>query len=265
MRFYVPESAIAGAHSRGRSIASLTTFRRMQLTGELIARVADPSTDPRPEPDQTAVDCVEYSRIARPLLAGAPAQGEVWIFAYGSLIWKPACDILEQQLAVAHGWHRDFCLGWDRRFRGNPEHPGLMLALDHGGSCRGVVQRLPPNAVEANLDRLLRREIWTTPSPFPPRWVTVKTARGPLRAITFAMDRKSKAYIAGLSPEDIADVLAVASGRWGSMAEYLHNTVKHLEELGIHDRYLWRLQALVAERIELRTGLYAYAKCSQDL
>jgi cation transport protein ChaC len=125
-----------------------------------------------------------------------------------------------------------------------------MLALDRGGTCKGVAQRLPPDAVETNLHKLLRREIWTRPSPFPPRWVSVETAAGPLRAITFAMDRKSDAYVDGLSAEEIADVLAVAVGHWGSMAEYLHNTVKHLEELGIDDRFLWRLQDLVAERIE---------------
>ena len=125
-----------------------------------------------------------------------------------------------------------------------------MLALDHGGSCEGIVQRLPPDAVEANLDKLLRREIVTRPSPFPPRWVDVETASGAVRAITFAMDRKSDFYVTGLSVEEIADVLAVAVGHFGSMAEYLHNTVRHLQELGIDDRYLWRLQELVAERIE---------------
>ena len=178
----------------------------------------------------------------------------MWVFAYGSLIWKPACDIVEQRVAVARGWHRAFCLGWDRRFRGTKERPGLMLALDRGGTCKGVVQRLPPDAVEANLDKLLRREMLTRPSPFPPRWVSVQTAAGSVRAITFAMDRQSDAYVGGLSAEEIADVLAVAVGHWGSMAEYLHNTVKHLAELGINDRFLWRMQELVAERIEAATG-----------
>ena len=93
------------------------------------------------------------------LLAAGPESGEVWVFAYGSLIWKPACDIAEQRVAVAHGWHRAFCLGWDRWFRGNPDGPGLMLALDRGGTCDGVAQRLPADAVEPELRKLLRREM----------------------------------------------------------------------------------------------------------
>jgi cation transport protein ChaC len=64
------------------------------------------------------------------------------------------------------------------------------------------------------------------------------------------MDRQSDAYITGLSIEEIADVLARAVGHFGSMAEYLHNTVSHLDALGIDDPYLWRMQELVAERIE---------------
>ena len=135
-----------------------------------------------------------------------------------------------------------------------------MLALDHGGTCRGVVQRLPSDAVGANLDRLLRREMVLKQSPFPPRWVSVQTDSGPLRAITFAMDRKSDGYVSGLSAEEIADVLAVAVGHWGSMAEYLHNTVKHLAALGIEDRYLWRMQELVAARIEAAMPLVTVRK-----
>ena len=193
------------------------------------------------------------TRFCSDLLAAVPTTGEIWVFAYGSLIWKPACDIVEQRIALAHGWHRAFCLGWDRCFRGTKDRPGLMLALDRGGACKGVAQRLPPDAIRVNLEKLLRREVLTKPSPFPPRWVTVQTEAGPLRAITFTMDRKSDAYVGGLSAEQVADVLAVAVGRWGSMAEYLYNTVRHLEALGIADRYLWRLQELVAERIEAAT------------
>ncbi len=227
--------------------------RRMRLTHELIARVARNVEDPGPLPGRVYAVDADYEAAARALLAERPAGGEVWVFAYGSLIWKPACAVVEERVAVLRGWHRAFCLGWDRRYRGSAEHPGLMLALDHGGSCRGVVQRLPPDAIEANLDKLVRREMVMRPSPFPPRWVNVETAIGPVRAITFAMDRKSDLYVTGLRIEEIADVLAVAAGYFGSMAEYLHNTVRHLDELGIVDPYLWRLQELVAERIEAAT------------
>jgi cation transport protein ChaC len=233
-----------------RAIESRATSRRMRLTRELVSRIARHAG---PVPGRVDANDADHEATARALLAAGPASGDIWVFAYGSLIWKPACDIVEQRVAVARGWHRAFCLGWDHCFRGTKERPGLMLALDRGGTCKGVVQRLPQDAVDANLGKLLRREMLTRPSPFPPRWVGVETAAGPLRAITFAMDRSSDAYVPGLSAEEIADVLAVAVGHWGSMAEYLHNTVKHLEELGIHDRVLWRLQDLVAERIEATT------------
>jgi glutathione-specific gamma-glutamylcyclotransferase len=230
--------------------ASRPTSRRMRLTRELVVRAARHVDD---RGSVLAVDA-DYAALAQELLAARPANGEVWVFAYGSLIWKPASDIAKQEIALARGWHRAFCLGWDRCFRGTRERPGLMLALDRGGTCKGVVQRLPPDAVEANLEKLLRREVLTKPSPFPPRWISVETASGPLRAITFTMDRASDAYVGGLSAEEIAEVLAVAMGRWGSMAEYLYNTVRHLEALGIEDRFLWRLQELVAERIEAATA-----------
>ncbi|WP_287255818.1 gamma-glutamylcyclotransferase [Mesorhizobium sp.] len=69
-------------------------------------------------------------------------------------------------------------------------------------------------------------------------------------ALTFAIDRNAPGYVGRLSPAEVADALAIAVGQFGSMAEYLRNTVVQLEELGLRDRNLWRLQAMVAERIE---------------
>jgi cation transport protein ChaC len=125
-----------------------------------------------------------------------------------------------------------------------------MLALDHGGSCEGVAYRLPAETATANLAELSRREIIFLPHPFPPRWVDVETETGSLRAVTFVMDQTHRSYVGGLSPDQVADALASAVGQHGSMAQYLHSTVVHLEEIGIHDDYLWLLQDLVAERIE---------------
>ena len=197
------------------------------------------------------------------LLARAPDLREVWFFAYGSLIWKPACDVVEIRTGMVRGWHRAFCLGWNTRFRGSEENPGLMLALDHGGACKGVAYRLPPEAVEDNLRKLLEREMGWRPSAFPPRWVDVVTAEGRLRAITFCIDRKSGRYVNGLTEEQLATVLARAVGARGSMAEYLLNTITHLEQLGIHDPHLWRLQEIVARRIEEKFGAAALAEVTQ--
>lgn len=225
-------------------------LRRMRLTPEMVASVHRPMPPAGPPVGVAASVDSDHELAVREALRGAPASGEVWIFAYGSLIWKPACDILERRVGTIRGWHRSFCLGWDRRYRGNPEQPGLMMALDRGGQCKGVVQRLPPDAVEENLGKLFRREMPLTPSPFPPRWINVATDGGPVRAIAFIVDRNGRAYIGGLSTEETADALAVAVGPWGSMAEYLHSTISHLDALGIHDSYLWHMQELVADRIE---------------
>lgn len=87
-----------------------------------------------------------------------------------------------------------------------------------------------------------------------PRWVNVETTGGKLRAIAFVINRQGVRYVGGLSLDRIADALAVAAGPYGTMAEYLHSTVGHLEELGLHDRQLWQLQEMVALRIEAASG-----------
>lgn len=234
--------------------------RRMRLTPELAALVALDAGDISPgslSADRRPASDADYDEVVRDITAGAPPGEPVWVFAYGSLIWKPAFEFVEQRTALAHGWHRSFCLGWDRRFRGSARNPGLMLVLDRGGRCKGVAYRLPEATIEANLHALIRREIHTIPHPFPARWISVATHIGQIRAVTFAIDRASGLYVGGLSATQIADVLAVAVGQFGSMADYLHSTVKHLEDLGINDEQLWRLQDMVAERIE--------AKCASGL
>lgn len=217
----------------------------MRLTAELVARVHRVIEDPGPVPGMAQVPDAYFDTITQDILAKIPTGGSVWIFAFGSLIWKPKFEFVERRIGLVRGWHRAFCLGWDRRYRGNKDQPGLMLSLDRGGQCVGVAFRLPTESAEANLANLLRKE-----PPFPPRWVNVATDEGPIRAIAFVCPRNSPAFIGGLSMEETAEKLAVAVGYLGSMAEYIHNTVTHLEVLGIHDRHLWRMQELVAERID---------------
>ena len=234
--------------------------RRMRLTRELVdsvARVEMSSALPFAVPTDA-----DYEETVRMLVADAPSPDEIWLFAYGSLIWKPACDHVEQRIGVARGWHRAFCLGWDRWFRGCDARPGLMLSLDRGGQCKGVAYRLPPDAVEANLHKLLRREMRAKTAAHVPRWLTVRTDAGPRRAIAFVINRKGERYVRGLSLEEIADALAVAAGPVGSMAEYLHSTVHHLEELGIHDSHLWHLQELVGQRIEAAAAAHRLASAA---
>jgi len=225
----------------------------MRLTAEHVALVnrgilADDGNPPAGYGEPATVE--DHQETARRLMANGPPPDDMWFFAYGSLIWKPACEFVEIRTGVVRGWHRAFCLGWNTRFRGSEQNPGLMLALDHGGACKGVAYRLPPDAVEANLIKLFQREMGWKPTAFPPRWVDVVTRDRRIRALTFCIDRRSPRYISGLSEAQIAHVLATAVGSRGSMVEYLFNTITHLETLGIHDPHLWRLQEMVADKIE---------------
>ena len=229
--------------------------RQMHLTKRHVDLVHRDIPDPGPKllPGFRSATDADYSEAVEGMLATRP-PGDFWLFGYGSLIWKPETAFEEKRMAKAIGWHRRFCLGPDFRYRGSQDVPGLMMALDRGGQCKGMAYRLPEAGLEAELHRLIRRELSQLPSAFPWRWIGVQTDEGPVRALTFAMDRKSLRYIAGLPEADIAVVLAGACGFLGSMAEYLHSTVTMLESLGIHDRYLWRLQRLVAEQIEEKHG-----------
>ncbi|WEK04481.1 MAG: gamma-glutamylcyclotransferase [Candidatus Devosia phytovorans] len=234
----------------------MTTPRIARLTHDHVARVHRDIADPGPVliEGYRPADDADYAAEVDRILDTAPTSEQFWVFASGSLIWNPPYQVVEQRTGTAAGWHRSFTLGWDYRFRGSRETPGLMMAMDRGGHCRGVVHRLPDETLRAELDILIRREMSMVPTAFPPRWIKVRTEQGPVSALAFPMNRRSSRYIGALGPEETADILATACGFRGSMAEYLRATVEQLEALGIHDTYLWTLQSLVADRIEAMHG-----------
>jgi len=227
----------------------MPTPRTMALTSALVARVHRDIADPGHSVGLERLAEEDYEALVDDLLRPAHARDGVWVFAYGSLIWKPVWPVETQRPARLRGWHRAFCLRIVR-FRGTPECPGLMMGLDRGGSCRGVLQWIPGPLVRQRAGELVRRELSVKPPTNHPRWVTVESGGERLPAIAFAIDRKGPAYAGAHSPEEIAGILARACGHWGSGAEYLQQTVAHLEALDIHDPYLWRLQELVARAIE---------------
>ncbi len=219
----------------------------MALTPELVARVHRVAPDPGPAADRALMTDGDYEGLAQQLadtLGNAPA----WLFASGSLIWKPDFDFVDHTPATLPGWHRSFCLRITR-WRGTPEMPGLMMAIDRGGSCRGIAYRLPPENIAGQIVRLLRREITYKPPGNEPRWHSVIGNSGRLRALAFTASRTNPAYSPRIPEDEVVRTLARAAGHWGSGAEYLFNTVNHLDEFGIRDRNLWRLQKLVAEEI----------------
>jgi cation transport protein ChaC len=217
-----------------------------------IARIHREVADAGPPPGVQQLDDADYAALAASLLA-EKGDGPLLVFAYGSLIWKPSGEYGPGQPASVHGWHRSFCLKL-LRFRGTPEAPGLMMALDRGGCCRGLVFPLLGEDKATAIDLLLRREMTNKPPTNVPRWVRAMTADGPVRAIAFTVNTKSWAYQPETSPEQTARILARACGHWGTGADYLYNSVHHLGLHGIRDSNLWRLQALVAEQIERDYG-----------
>ena len=226
--------------------------RALHLTKELVARVERQEAEHPGARGLPYIAEEAFAAHAQRLLAEA-GEGPVWTFAYGSLIWKPAFEAAEAVPCTLHGWRRSFCIHLES-WRGTPEEPGLMLALARGGSCRGMAYRLPDEGRAAAMEALLRREIGYEVDLASVRWLTVRGAAGPFRALVFYAAPLDGAIHVDLPLAEQARRIARAAGHVGSCAAYLRNTVQHLEELGIRDRYLWQLQRMVAEEIAALQG-----------
>jgi glutathione-specific gamma-glutamylcyclotransferase len=167
----------------------------------------------------------------------------VWIFAYGSLMWDPDFPRGEADTALLRGYHRSFCL-FSYDYRGTRERPGLTLGLDRGGSCLGIVLRLPSESLAAAIDRLWAREM-TAPRVYDMRLLSVRTRCGARKAFGFTVRRDHPDYAGRLSPDETARIIAGAVGRRGACRDYLAGTVRHLAALGLADAPLQRLAARV--------------------
>jgi glutathione-specific gamma-glutamylcyclotransferase len=164
----------------------------------------------------------------------------VWIFAYGSLLWDAELAHRQGEPALLRGYHRSFCL-YSYDYRGTAGRPGLTLGLDRGGSCRGMVVRLPQEAI----DRVWQREMSGRPV-YEARLLAVRTANGACRALAFTVLRQSPDYAGRLPPEQAAQLILDAAGRRGACREYFETTLRCLDELGLVDRPLRRLAERVA-------------------
>lgn len=217
--------------------------REMRLTAAHVALLPARIDDPGPTAHQGAPPPEDYyTSTAERLIAAVPRGEDLWVFGYGSLIWRQEFSFVEERRGTIRGWHRDFCLGPDLRWRGNPSAPGWMLSLARGGACRGVVYRLPRDDLPTSLGQVLRRE-----PPLPIVWVKAATSAGPVNAFAFAGPKRAMVQ---LSDEALSDALTVAVGMGGNMPDYVFNTARHLEALGLCDDRLWRIQEMIAERIE---------------
>jgi cation transport protein ChaC len=188
----------------------------------------------------------DSSPEARKRLVPPPGE-DFWVFGYGSLMWDPGFPHIEVRVARLRGYHRRFCV-YSHRYRGTPECPGLVLGLDRGGSCRGLVFRVPAAEGEGVLDYLHEREMIT--GVYIPTWLGLETAQGPVTAAGFVVDRAHAQYTGRLSPEQTAELIVQGHGARGPCTDYLANTVRHLDGLGLGAGPLKRLLRLVEARCQ---------------
>jgi cation transport protein ChaC len=175
-------------------------------------------------------------------LRGLGRGEDAWLFAYGSLIWNPSFRHAERRRALLQGYHRGFYLH-SRINRGTPQQPGLVLGLDRGGSCRGLVYRIEAAHVKHEFRLLWRREMPL--GSYDPQWLTVHARGKPVRALAFLVRRRASAYAGRLSDEEIVTRLSNACGIYGSGADYLIATAEGLARCGIRDAYVERLRELM--------------------
>lgn len=173
------------------------------------------------------------------ILQQKPSESDVWIFAYGSLIWNPIIEYCDRVPGKIDGWHRSFCLRTPVG-RGTPENPGLVLALESGGSCRGIAYRIAPERVATELLLLWRREMVV--GSYIPRWVKVFAEKTAIDAIVFTINPKHPMYDPNLSVTEVASTIATAEGMLGTCSDYLSHTIQGLAEHQIVDRELLNLQ-----------------------
>lgn len=174
------------------------------------------------------------------------AASDLWVFAYGSLMWKPGFAFDERVRARLGGYVRRFCLD-SITYRGTPDYPGLVLALDEeaDGFCEGVAYRVAASSRAETHDYLRARELVTYS--YLERELPVRLEDGrEVRALAYVMDRSHRQYRGGLPPERQAEVIARAVGPAGSNAEYLDETAAHLAALGVVDEEIARLSRLVS-------------------
>jgi glutathione-specific gamma-glutamylcyclotransferase len=189
---------------------------QMALTEDLVSLSFRAEIDPGPDAHRKPLGEEDLERLAARLLKES-GSGPLWVFAYGSLIWKPDFEAVGSLNATAWGWHRSFCLTMTR-WRGSQAQPGLMMALSRGGRCNGVVFRLSEDDRLGQIRRMIRREISSVEDISTARWIQVETADGPRKALVFWAGPKGERVSNNLPLEAVASVLARACGHMGSCA-----------------------------------------------
>ena len=171
---------------------------------------------------------------------------DMWVFGYGSLMWRPGFDFLERRNARLVGAHRALCV-YSFVHRGTPEKPGLVLGLDRGGNCRGIAYRVAAAKRAATIQYLREREQVTMV--YRETWRTVWLDNDPklrVEAICYMVDRGHAQFAGRLSLAQQLHHVRQGHGRSGPNRDYVLETVASLEAIGIRDRELH----LLAEQLK---------------
>lgn len=181
-----------------------------------------------------------------PWKAGTP----FWIFAYGSLMWNPSFTFDARHVATIRGYHRSFRV-WSRVNRGTPENPGLVLTLECGGSCRGLIYRIAPDRVQEEMSGIWKREM--TYGSYRPKWLNCIVGEESIRALVFTVNRECSGYAGRIPEEVMVEAIVSAQGRYGPAHDYLFKTIETLREHGIRDSRVEHLTHLVRARMATAT------------
>lgn len=177
----------------------------------------------------------------------APAGHDLWVFGYGSLMWRPGFACVERAAATIAGYHRSFCIA-STVHRGSRDRPGLVLGLDRGGACTGIVYRVASGDVPGVLAYLREREL--VYGVYRETLVSVALAHGAsvgnALALAYTVERCHPSYTGRLPLAAQASIVRGARGQSGANLDYLINTVRHLRELGIRERGIEQLMATAA-------------------
>ncbi|MBM3564757.1 MAG: gamma-glutamylcyclotransferase [Alphaproteobacteria bacterium] len=185
-----------------------------------------------------------------PARRGGNSRGtkDIWVFGYGSLMWDPDFPHAEIRAARLRGYHRALCI-LSTRYRGTHEKPGLVLGLDRGGVCVGRAFRVRGKDAKRVLAHLHEREMFH--NVYDPRWLKAETPKGPVSAYAFVVRRDHPRYVGKLPRARAVELILQGRGQRGRSLDYLRETVRHMDELGVADTALHRLLE-AAERAETR-------------
>ncbi len=173
-------------------------------------------------------------------------HGELWVFGYGSLMWRPDFAHLERVPARLIGLHRALCV-FSFVHRGTPERPGLVLGLDRGGMCRGIAFRVAASRRAETIAYLRAREQVTAVYLETVRQIELEDReRRKVRALCYTVDRSDVQYAGRLSLAERLHHVRQGHGRSGANRDYVLETVHALETLGYRETDLH----LLADRLK---------------